>query len=410
MNKYMQLFKLSILSGILIANYQNCSSDVNFVSTNPDLKTSSVDSAKTDKSDTSGTQATTDTATNTNSDNTTATTPNTGSGTGSTNTTNNTTTGGTSTGTGSTSTPTTNTNAAGSTSSGTTSTTGSTSSTPSQPQTQVKCPDGTTLNSSSNVCVAFNGTDQQATIAFNDNYPSAGDSDYNDFVTNVKVIENYNNDGSLQSIFIQYTPKVKLSSARLAFILVFDGHVRGRSTTEPPHPNSDVTQAMFDGNANIHYKLIDKTGKIIAEELNHNKATDLVVFPSADTAMNNSLTAQIEITNIEHNLNNTFTSRGGLSIKRYRSLLNNGQYDIDISDINPNPNLCDTKKDSTGNIITKAPSGFFVPVNWAPPLEKASIFDAYAGFKAHADYFCLNKGSDNPNWFSTITNSSLILK
>lgn len=261
-------------------------------------------------------------------------------------------------------------------------------------------PGSMTPASPANGTLTFNQMNEPATIAYNDNYPEAGDSDYNDFVVNLDVTETYDGSSQLNQIVIKYTPKYKLSGMDHQFILGFDGNIRGRKNVVS-NLSKFVSLPMFEGTANIAYKLVDSAGKVLAQEANHNKATDLVVYPSTSQAMIQVQVATITISHID-GLENTYASRGALSIRRYRSVLFNGGYDIDISDIDP-------KFIDQGG----APVAFFVPVNFRPPNETQSIFPAYPEFRAHALY--LMSGADlalepalTAQWFTTIGNVSLL--
>ena len=242
--------------------------------------------------------------------------------------------------------------------------------------------------------LTFNDLNQPATIAFNDNYPEAGDSDYNDFVVNVNVNETYDSKGNLTKIVIQYTPKYKISGADHKFVLCVDGQIRGRGGVTSNLANF-ISQSMFDGDAKISFNLVNSKGVELISEENHEKSKDLVIYNSTAQAMADSQVATISITNISGPLN-TYEKRGALSIKRYRSVLFNGSYDIDISDIDP-------AFVDRGN----APVGFFVPVNWIPPGEGKSIFPAYPEFRAHANYLMSGAPLDGEplntsHWFKTI--------
>ncbi len=249
--------------------------------------------------------------------------------------------------------------------------------------------------------LTFNDLNEPATIAFNDNYPGAGDSDYNDFVVNINVSELYDATGSLSKIIVQYTPKYKLSTLDHKLILAFDGRIRGRSGFLS-NLASYSSLPMFEGNANIDFKLVNAKGEVLLKEFNHDKSSDLIVYNSTLAAMNEIQTATITISNLDAN-QNKYALRGPLTIKRYRSVLNNGQNDIDISDINPG------FVDQGG-----APVGFFVPINWHPPKNGQSIFPAYPEFRDHARYIMSGQALESEpsltrKWFDLIGDASLIL-
>ncbi|MFZ3231684.1 MAG: LruC domain-containing protein [Pseudobdellovibrio sp.] len=253
--------------------------------------------------------------------------------------------------------------------------------------------------------LTFNDQDNQATLAFEDIYPTPLDSDYNDFVTNIKVIETYSNLGELTKIAIEYAAKNIGGGLPHKFISIFDGTVRGRDNWVS-NQNLFKSEPMFNGNALIKYELYDGSGALLRSNANVLKDQDLVVFESTSAAVTNLMVAKITITNIDGK-QNLLSVRKGLSIKRYRSLLyipDSGtyslikRYDIDISDINA------ASYDSVGK-----PLAFFVPINWRCPKSKMDIKNAYPDFSAHADY--LKNSIANPslvesdaakNWFKNV--------
>ncbi len=250
--------------------------------------------------------------------------------------------------------------------------------------------------------LTFNELNQPATIAFNDNYPGAGDSDYNDFVVNIGVTETYDSSGALSKIVIQYSPKYKVSGADHKLILGFDGRIRGRGNWSS-NLNTFTSMPMFEGNAKIDVDVVNINHESIKHESNHQKNMDLVIFDSTGLAMAEKHSAVITITDFDKAMNK-FSERGALSIKRYRTVLFNSGYDIDISDIHP------SFVDNGG-----APVGFFVPVNWHPPKEGQSIFPAYPDFKAHVAYLMGGMSLDvepvkSKKWFDTVGDMNLVMQ
>ncbi len=253
--------------------------------------------------------------------------------------------------------------------------------------------------------LTFNDTDNQATLAFEDVYPTPLDSDYNDFVTNIKVTETYSSLGELNQIVIEYKAKHLGGSLLHKLITVFDGTVRGRDSWVS-NQNIFKSEPMFNGNANIKFDLYDGNGTLLSSTTSVPKDRDLIVFDNSHVAVDRKMIGKITITNIDGK-QNLLADRKGLSIKRYRTLLyvpnasgysKVDRYDIDISDINP------SAYDESGR-----PLAFFVPINWRSPKEGTDIKYPYPDFKAHADY--LKNSILNPtliesdaakNWFNNV--------
>lgn len=236
----------------------------------------------------------------------------------------------------------------------------------------------------------FNDQDNQATLAYEDIYPTPLDSDYNDFVTNIKVVETYTNLGELSKISIEYAAKHLGGGLPHRLITIFDGTVRGRDGWVS-NQNFFKSEPMFNGNATIKYELYNGNGTLLNSISNIAKDKDFTVFEKTDVAVNTSQVAKLTITGIDGKLN-LLSVRKGVSIKRYRTLLyvpdasgysQVKRYDIDISDINP------FSYDETGR-----PLAFFVPVNWRYPVEQVDIQYGYPDFNTHAAY--LRASISNP--------------
>jgi hypothetical protein len=251
--------------------------------------------------------------------------------------------------------------------------------------------------------LTFNDQDNQATLAYEDIYPTPLDSDYNDFVTNIKVSETYSSLGELTKIVIDYTPKHIGGGLAHKLVTVFDGVVRGRDGWVS-NQKLWTSEQMFKGAGTIKYELF--TGGTLTTSATVAKDADLVVFDRTSTAVTSGMAARITVTGIDGK-QNLLTDRKGLSIKRYRTLLyvpdagsysTVKRYDIDISDINP------SAYDNAGR-----PLAFFVPVNWKSPLEGISILKGYPDFQGHADYLKNSITMPNlvedpkyKNWFNNV--------
>jgi hypothetical protein len=251
--------------------------------------------------------------------------------------------------------------------------------------------------------LTFNDQDNQATLAFEDIYPTPLDSDYNDFVTNIKVIETYSSLGELNKIVIEYAAKHIGGGLPHKLVTIFDGTVRGRDNWVS-NQNIFKSEPMFSGDASIKYELF--TAGQLTSSATVSKSQDLVVFESTKNAAEKSMVARITVSGIDGK-QNLLSARRGLSIKRYRTLLyvpdagsysKVKRYDIDISDINP------SAYDESGK-----PLAFFVPVNWRSPKEGSNIKNSYPDFQSHADY--LKNSIQNPsliesdaakNWFNNV--------
>ncbi|RYZ72286.1 MAG: hypothetical protein EOP09_03420 [Proteobacteria bacterium] len=251
--------------------------------------------------------------------------------------------------------------------------------------------------------LTFNDQDNQATLAYEDVIKDS-DADYDDFVSNVKVIETYSSVGELTKIMIEYAARKKEAGYKHQLIGVFDGTVRGRGGFVS-NQAWYKSEPMFAGNAKIKFEQFQGSALINSVD-NVPKNADLVIFDDTTAAVKNQLVSRITITDIDGK-SNLLSVRKGLSIKRYRSLLYvpaqggvAAGYDIDISDINP------SSYDNTGKSLA-----FFVPVNWKTPISQTSILLAYPDFSVHTKF--MKDSITNPNlvesdqgkyWYKNVVN------
>jgi len=258
--------------------------------------------------------------------------------------------------------------------------------------------------------LSFNNKDHIATVAYEDILTGRdADSDYNDFVANIEVHETYNSLEQLTKIQVEYTPRMKLAGFPAQFVLGFDGQIRGRGNFVS-NVKDFKSLPMFEGSASIKMETFQGTQRTSLLE-NIPKDKDLIIFSDTTAAVRDKPRARITVTNIDPQLN-TLASRGGLSIKRYRTVLAvtntyyspSIYYDVDLSDINPT--MFDPEK---------KPMAFFVPVDWKPPAGEVHILQPYPLFGEHAAYlYSQMPPADEPTrtkeWYNTLARPDLVLQ
>jgi LruC domain-containing protein len=231
--------------------------------------------------------------------------------------------------------------------------------------------------------------DGWATVAYEDLFPRPGDADYNDFVVNMRITENYNRNNELISIRMDFVPRARGAGYNHEFITVLDGEV------DAPSNISFLSSPVFSGMGYATVRRLGTNGLEISRDT-YSGGADLVIFPDTRTALpgapgtfaSNSLqnkcltepqvTARVDIM-IADPANNRLADRDVVGIPNYRPVLHvkNTNKDIDVVDVNPNV------IDVTGNggIDSNGyPFGIVVPANWAWPLERQHVELAYPLF------------------------------
>lgn len=232
--------------------------------------------------------------------------------------------------------------------------------------------------------------DGWATVAYEDLFPSPGDADYNDFVVNMRITENYNRNDELISIRMDFVPRARGAGYNHEFITVLDGEV------DAPSNISFKSSPVFSGMGYATVRRLGANG-LETSRNTYSGVADLVIFPDTRTALpgapgtfaSNSrqdkcltepqVTARVDIM-IADPANNRLADRDVVGIPNYRPVLHvkNTKKDIDVVDVNPNV------IDATGNggIDSNGyPFGIVVPANWAWPREYQHVQNAYPLFE-----------------------------
>lgn len=230
-----------------------------------------------------------------------------------------------------------------------------------------------------------------AAIAFEDNFPNPGDADYNDFVTNFRIVENINDSNQITKINIDFYPRAVGAGYDHSLIVVLDG------IKDTPSNITKTTTPMFNGNAQISLITYNANGAIVSTVSNLPKDKDVVIFPSTHALFGNGnlsgtlnsspgaafhsarTYARLEI--VLSNPASNVVSQTALDISKFRILLHvkNTNQDIDLIDVNS------SNFDSNGY-----PFGFIIPTNWQWPTEGANINNVYPNFPAYRQYL-INK-------------------
>ncbi len=203
------------------------------------------------------------------------------------------------------------------------------------------------------------------TVAFEDNFPSLGDGDYNDFVVN------YN---------LTITP-VDLGPDTGTFVALIEGNATARAKVAGYDHEFGLMFRLpnFEGSLFTTLDGVDQIqGQVVGDEVR------VPLFPSTTDATNNGAqTAQATFSIVATSLTLSLSDFPAAPFDPYLYIKNTG-YDVHLIDQPPLPGsrLPDTETYRDGNGF---PRVLLVPGNFAPPKEVTSILDAYPRFQDWVD-------------------------
>lgn len=222
------------------------------------------------------------------------------------------------------------------------------------------------------------------TIAYEDLYPNAGDADYNDFVVNFQIQENYSANNQLETIDMNFIPIARGAGYNHSFNMSLDGLLDKSKNVDTQ------TTAVFGGDAEISatYTNIDN---LQSHTRYFRPGKDVTIFNSTRVAAgdgffnvyNNTETQMpMWVTSVHVSLNpdsNLMTSGLASGEFNYRPYLhvNNTNNDIDIAVVNSNDGMIDNNG---------YPFGILIPDAWSWPTERTSIDTVYPYFSEYRNH------------------------
>jgi LruC domain-containing protein len=292
-----------------------------------------------------------------------------------------------------------------------------------------------TITWQSATVIQYPATSNMAAVTYEDNFPNPGDADYNDFITDFRIVETVNAQNQITKIFIDFYPRAVGSGSNHSFLMVLSG------VKQQPSNITKTTTPTFNGNAsNIILTHYDASGNVTSTQTNLSKTSDIVIFPSthslfgsgairnadgtpqidtiiAEPAQAPNQSARLEI-DIADPTQNLAPANGQINIAQFRFILHVIGYlttvsahqskqsgsssssasttipqysttygntkDIDIIDVDP------TNFDSKGY-----PFGFVIPTNWQWPAEFVNINTVYPQFANYRQYLLSGGASSN---------------
>lgn len=221
------------------------------------------------------------------------------------------------------------------------------------------------------------------TLAFEDLYPSPGDADYNDFVVNFRITENYDANNALETIHMDFVPVARGAGYNHSLKLSLDG------VLDKPRNVTTETTPVFSGNAEV------KVTKINLNNDQHHvhyygANDDITVFNSTRSATGSGFfnvypwqedQSPNWMTSIDISLDSNTQNISGLinGEFNYRPYLhvNNTNKNIDLNFINPNDGMID---------VNGYPFAIMVPDDWAWPAERVNIDSVYPHFSEYRQW------------------------
>lgn len=226
------------------------------------------------------------------------------------------------------------------------------------------------------------------TVAYEDNYPSLGDGDYNDFVAQYRIRETYSGVLDANNNRVRVLTAVDIDAWSVARLAGYD-HRFGMVVNFPGR-TATVTIITYDNSNPRSY--LNKTSFVATDR------ADFTLFEHTRDTMGYFTTVNI--------LFPPLTIPGGEPGAGDR-------YGLELPPFDPYLYVYDTHQDvhligkpalpETQNEVVyddfRDPQGFpralLVPHTWAPPAESISILDAYPWFQAWMD----SDGTEQQSWY-----------
>lgn len=238
----------------------------------------------------------------------------------------------------------------------------------------------------------FPAIDRAAAVVFEDRFPRTGDEDFNDFMTEFRIVEKINSSNQITDIIVDFYPRAVGASYDHSFLIVLNG-VKQQPSNIKLH-----TKPLFIGNANVKLTHYDQNLRVTDIQDHLPVDRDVTIFSSThacfdpgnlnmpiNTMMNNAYVPARQIARLEIHLwepeKNVVSAKAKVDVSQFRMILHvkpgkrNGAEDIDIIDVDPN------NFDKAGY-----PYGFVIPAEWRWPQESVNIDNAYSMFKDYRQY------------------------
>jgi LruC domain-containing protein len=250
-----------------------------------------------------------------------------------------------------------------------------------------------------------------AAVAFEDRHPFAGDEDFNDFLTDFKIVEKVNELNQITDIIVDFYPRAVGASYDHSLLMILSGK------KDQPSNISLQTKPLFSGDAVVTLSHYDSQNHLLGAPENLPTDHDVVIFKSThalfdpghpheivNTVKGNPYKPALQSARLKVHLldpsDNPVNMDGKIDLSKFRIVLHvmhnptDTQHDIDIIDVDPtNPDLFD--KDGY-------PYGFIIPANWQWPTEDfgpghtKKIDAAYPSFAKYREY--LQKRANDPSY------------
>lgn len=241
--------------------------------------------------------------------------------------------------------------------------------------------------------------------AFEDNYPSIGDYDMNDFVLDVKLAYTLSAANKISKLDIKTKVRAVGASKRLAAAIQLDGVLKGniKSVT--------ATGTLFKGDVfsvanglenNQSYAVLpitDDAHALFGVETSQviNTRTDKSYLPAKDIEFSVAFNNPIDISSVPLlDILNIFIVNGGYNSSNRKEVHLRGYQPTDKS-----TDLSSGKNYSSSDFVY----AIRTPKSIKYPLEWTKISDAYSQFKTWVS----SNGQSNPDWYNTYQTNKVYL-
>lgn len=241
--------------------------------------------------------------------------------------------------------------------------------------------------------------------AFEDNYPSIGDYDMNDFVLDVNLVYTLSAANKVSKLDIKTKVRAIGASKRLAAAIQLDGVLKGniKSVT--------ATGTLFKGDVfsvanglenNQNYAVLpitDDAHALFGVETSQvvNTRADKTYIPAKNIVFSVSFNNPIDISTVSLiDMLNVFIINGGYNTSNRKEVHLRGYHPTEKS-----TDLSSGKNYSSSDFVY----AIRTPKSEKYPLEWTKISDAYPQFKTWVS----SNGQSNPNWYNTYETSKVYL-
>ena len=241
--------------------------------------------------------------------------------------------------------------------------------------------------------------------AFEDNYPSIGDYDMNDFVLDVKLAYTLSAASKVSKLDIKTKVRAVGASKRLAAAIQLDGVLKGniKSVTATgtlfKGDVFSVANGLENNQSHAVLPITDDAHALFGVETSQviNTRTDKSYLPAKDIVFSVTFNNPIDLSSVSlFDILNVFIINGGYNTSNRKEVHLRGYQPTEKS-----TDLSSGKNYSSSDFVY----AIRTPKSVKYPLEWTKISDAYSQFKTWVS----SNGQSNPDWYNTYQTNKVYL-